>query len=347
MALNKRYERNGLGLPELNKEQSALKRKVDKKIKNGDYNFEILNSCPLCKSEKSENLSEKDRYGFETNIVICKKCGLIYTNPRFDQSSYSKFYDSEYRGIYSTSTIANKDFWENQKKQGRKIFDYISKVKNIKGLKIAEIGVGAGGILKYFQEKDNDVIGVDLGLEYLNYGKDRGLDLIHGDIDELLNNKIKVDVLIYSHVFEHILDLGQELKKIKKVLKKDGLLYIEVPGVKNLDRSYEMDFLKSLQNAHTYYFTLNSLKNVLSLEGFSLVDGDEFVHSIFKFNNCTVDIDNEYSSTVAYLKKKEVRRRKIYPNKYVFLLRIRKHMILILKKLNLYKPLKSIYVRLK
>ena len=260
MVLNKRYAKNNLGLLKLSKGQFELKRSVEEKIKKGVYVFEKLKYCPLCKHKDFEILSEKDRYGFDLDTVICKRCGLIYTNPRFNQKTYANFYNSEYRGLYLDSITPKKDFWESQRKQGKKIFNYLQNIMKIEGLVVAEVGVGAGGIMQYFKENGNKIVGVDFGGEYIKLGKSKGLNLMKGDIDELIKNKIKVDVLIYSHVFEHILDLAKELDKIKKVLKKDGLLYIEVPGVRNLDKGCDMDFLKTIQNAHVYYFTLSTFR---------------------------------------------------------------------------------------
>ncbi|MDA3781230.1 MAG: class I SAM-dependent methyltransferase [Bacteroidales bacterium] len=343
MALNKRYEKGRAGIEKLNEFQKNLKKTVELKIRNGEYSFEELMSCPSCRGKKFETLSEVDRYGFEISTVICMECGLIFANPRFNQESYIKFYDSEYRCLYSSSAMATEVFWANQKKQGKKIFDYLSKIREIKNLDIAEIGVGAGGILKYFQEKENNVAGVDFGQEYLSYGKKNGLNLIQGGIDELAKKKLKFDLVIYSHVFEHILDLEKELKSVKKILRKDGILYIEVPGVKNLDRSYEMDFLKSLQNAHVYYFTLNSLKNILSRNGFSLIRGDEFVHAAFKISECKGEKIPEYDSTVNYLNKKEIQRKKVFPNYYVFKTRIKERLAVLLKAIGVYNLLYNFY----
>ena len=213
----------------------------------------------------------------------------------------------------------------------------------IEGLVVAEVGVGAGGIMQYFKENGNKIVGVDFGGEYIKLGKSKGLNLMKGDIDELIKNKIKVDVLIYSHVFEHILDLAKELDKIKKVLKKDGLLYIEVPGVRNLDKGCDMDFLKTIQNAHVYYFTLSTLTSFLSSKGFGLLKGNENIQSVFRIGEPEENEVSDYNSVISYLKDKERQRKKFYPNMPIFLSRIKNSICLILMKLKLYKPIRYSY----
>lgn len=37
-------------------------------------------------------------------------------------------------------------------------------------------------------------------------------------------------MIIMNHVFEHILDIDDELKKIQGIIKPDAYIYISVPG---------------------------------------------------------------------------------------------------------------------
>ena len=126
MLISKRFDFNQLPSIILTKEQLDSKREVEKKIKNKKYIFEYFTSCPICNSKSFEILSKKDRYGFKLNTYICKTCGIILTNPHFNFESYSKFYDSEYRSLYSSSKKPTNMFWEAQKKQGKRIWKTLS-----------------------------------------------------------------------------------------------------------------------------------------------------------------------------------------------------------------------------
>ena len=97
-----------------------------------------------------------------------------------------------------------------------------------------EIGAGMGGILSGMREVEPHatVKGIDLGSEYIEQGKIRGIQLEVGNsASEAMINPKKYDLIILSHVLEHFLDLDSELNNISLLLKEDGIVYIEVPGL--------------------------------------------------------------------------------------------------------------------
>lgn len=314
--ISNRFKDDGKEVLSLNEVQRLIRDNVKKELEKGIYSCESV-KC-ICGSEDFETLAEKDRYGLPVSTVICKKCGLIITNPRMTQESYNAFYDTEYRKLYVGKERPTEEFFNEQFKRGLIINDYlkVNGVKNIK--KVLEIGTGAGGILKAFKDDGDEVLGVDLGKEYIKFGKTKGIKLINCEAGELLKDyEGKFDLIILSHVMEHFLDINRELNIIKRLLKKNGVLYIEVPGVFNMHYSYDCDFLKSLQNAHTYYFTLETLKQIMELNGFLYLNGDESIKSMFKVSEDKIDkkIMNFYEEIKEYLMDLETNREE-YIEKY-------------------------------
>jgi len=282
----------------LNKLQKKTKKTIENKIKKGNYKF-ILTKCPICKSFNFEKLSEKDRYGLFMPVVICKKCGLVQTNPHMTEDSYSNFYQKEYRDLYNPTNSINNLF-EDQYQRGKKIFEYLG-LKEFKNKNVLEIGCGAGGILKAFKEKGLTIKGFDLDKRYLQFGIKKGLNLNYGKLDDILEKNYAPDIIIYSHVLEHVLDPIKELKKIQKLMHKETLLYIEVPGLKNIASAYNKDFLQYLQNAHTYHFTKQTLKNCANSSGLTQIKSDECIRSIFKKGKKESQAMNDYRLTKKYL----------------------------------------------
>jgi len=311
----KRLKNNGIPEMKLNRLQLDMKKQIESNIKENIYVFENI-KCPICEIDHSEQLGEKDRYGLFYSTVICKDCGLIYTTPRMTQSSYNKFYNTEYRKLYGGTDKANELFFNRQQVKGKKIYDFLlsNGLINSDKLFVLEVGCGAGGILNYFKSKGNIIKGIDLGEEYVNYGKEKyQLDLASGTL-ESLTLKRKPDLIIYSHVMEHILDLESELKLIRSYVHKDTIIYIEVPGVKEIHNNYKMNIVMYFQNAHVYHFTLTTLKNLMSKNGFKFLKGNEFIMSAFKLDDgeSKFVINNDFNSVSAYIDRIE-KRKKFYP----------------------------------
>lgn len=97
--LSLRYDNDGKAQLKLNELQLRMKQQVEKKVKDGTYEFEEV-PCPVCDGHSFEFLAKKDRYGLYMPVVICRDCGLIQTNPRMNQIAYNEFYNAEYRKLY-------------------------------------------------------------------------------------------------------------------------------------------------------------------------------------------------------------------------------------------------------
>ncbi len=126
------------------------------------------------------------------------------------------------------------------------------------------MGCGAGGVLLPFARAGCRVAGFDLGSEYLEIGRREGLDLLHGDARTLLRERGGgADLVIVRHVLEHFLDIPGEVAALADLLQPGGVLWVEVPGVMAIGEQYGGDFLRFLQNAHTYHFTAHTLAYAL------------------------------------------------------------------------------------
>jgi 2-polyprenyl-3-methyl-5-hydroxy-6-metoxy-1,4-benzoquinol methylase len=345
--LSKRFKYNGKSVLKLNEIQIRMKDQIEKKIGKGIYSFEEVPCC-ICSGKNFDILAEKDRYGLYTSIVICRNCGLIQANPRMRQKSYNQFYNIEYRKLYVGKETPTEYFFRNQYYRGKRIYHYLENNlgTSLTNLRILEVGSGAGGILYYFKEMGNEVCGCDLGSEYIEFGKEKyGLNLFIGTIDDIKESQ-NFNIVIYSHVLEHIPNPISELNKLKSFIDKNSYIYIELPGVKYLTNSYNMNFLRQIQNAHVYYFTLTTLENVLGQVGYDLVSGNEIINSIFKLSSKNNgNYRSDYDTTISFLRKMEFYR--FLPTLYNFKRLVIPGIISFLKHIGLYNMAKRIYHKFK
>lgn len=276
--ISKFFEHNGKPKLRLSTEQLIARKKILDNINLGKYVYEH-STCPICELNTSNILLTTDKYGIETHIHECVNCALVYNKLRFDKETLFDIYKNHYRRIEkppentSAEQLFELGYWK-----GNNIYNIISKHVN-KGL-VVEIGCGSGGILKFFKEKGYEVIGYDLDEKYLNYGRNLGLDLKSGEFD-FDNFGKEISVIILEQCLEHIIDINHFLSGLSKVCGKNTIVYIGVPGIRNIHANYFGNVLEYFAFYHLYHFDKNSLTKIMKKHSFSPFYIDDLICSVF------------------------------------------------------------------
>jgi 2-polyprenyl-3-methyl-5-hydroxy-6-metoxy-1,4-benzoquinol methylase len=296
----------------MNKVSLSTKVKLINAIERGDIVLLNREFC-LCGSHKKSKIASIDRFGLNFSSYICTDCGVIFTNPYISKNSLPLYYNEYYHPLHFGTAEPIENLFS--KGQGAKIFNFVKAYLKSSSIKIFELGAGCGTNLEEFvnvAKKNNfDVVcyGSEYNKDYVEYGNKKGLKLTSNSIEEYANNtKNRFDLIILSHVFEHLTDPFDTLNNIKKISHKGTMLYIEVPGVLDLKTRYvyNCDFLKYLTHAHTFNYSLSSLKASLNQCGFELIHGNEKVESIFRLNrnennSFNIKDNNNYTEILSYL----------------------------------------------
>lgn len=336
--LGKRYQYDGKPNFGLNETQAGKKAQFESKFNSGLYQVESP-ACAVCDGSMLEPVAEKDAYGLSTAVKICRACGLIQTNPRLTAASYQSFYNEEYQSLIQGSEDINEKQFSSQRLRGREILRYLQKANVMPRANsdplVLEVGCNSGGILQYFREQGWRAKGIDLSEKAITYGQQHHrLDLTVGRLKDLRTEKF--DLIIYSHSLEHILCPNEELMHVKARLKDTGILYVQVPGLKSLRKSYGMDFLTFIQCAHVYHFSLRTLRNLVTKNGYEFIAGDETINAVFRpapNHRSKPDFISDYSDSLQYLRRAETLRR-FTPS--------RANLISMLKAIGIYRVLKGI-----
>jgi len=267
-------------------------------------------SCYVCSNEKLKVISEIDRYGFYYPTAICENCGNVQQSEYYTKEVLADFYSNVYRKIYGSQRP--QDFFNDQKKgKGIEIFNFIKSV--IKPKRVLEVGCGAGGILSVFCDNGCEVIGLDFDDDYLNVARKNGITTITGSLDKL-GSKDKYDLIILSHVLEHIIEPAEFLGTLIEHLEDTGVIYIEVPSLNNVSEGgYKYDLLRYWQNAHSIHFTVATLNLLCKKVGLQNIKQTNFIHSCWKKIKLAEEISQKdmtetLSDTLKLLNKIETRR---------------------------------------
>lgn len=241
-------------------------------------------NCDFCESNDYELLYDKGRYNMSINNVICKKCGLVYINPRKSEKEIEKYYKSKYREIYSNTNKVTPKSLEDCEQRAIQHIDYLREYL-FDEIKILDIGCSAGNFLKLVKEnyKHCDLNGIEANTNFSKYGRDvYNLNIFNGMLGKYKTKK-KFDLIYMSHILEHFESPSNALLKVNSLLNENGYLFIEVPTI--LYPYISLDFF--FQDAHLFTFSPITLQNYLIKQDFSIIKMEQvgwFLRCIAKKN---------------------------------------------------------------
>ena len=102
------------------------------------------------------------------------------------------------------------------------------------------------------------------------------LSLVADDVEEFLSRThIKqYDVVIFAHCLEHLDNPVEVMRKIRHAIKSDGILYLEVPMLKNY-----VTWSDALYLTHKSNFTEEALRYLTETCGFEVLETRYLRHS--------------------------------------------------------------------
>ena len=236
--------------------------------------------CQLCGDREFRLVALTDRHGLPVRTLLCTNCALVQTSPVLGREDYKDYYATVYRRLYDPAGRPTDEFFDDQRRRGRALASQLLRGGVRPPATVVEVGVGAGGVLQGFLDNGFVGSGCDYGEDFLTYGCDRGLDLRLGGIETFASQT--ADVVVYSHVLEHVYDLRHELEQIRRVLRPGGHLVVEVPGLFAVHRTYGADLRDYLQSAHLYYFSRRTLRHFLCLSGFTERRSNYLIQGVFR-----------------------------------------------------------------
>lgn len=282
LPLGSRYVDGASPVVTVDDEQRQIIDDINEKIESGVYDFETTD-CGLCGATSFLEVARRDRYGIHHPVQICRECGLIQATPRMTEETVGTFYNTEYRELY-TGDNWQEELFESQYENAEALHQFLS--NTVEELPthgtVLDVGCGVGGMLEYFEDQGWDAVGCDLDSRAVEFGRERGIRLFECSPAGLSLDETP-DVVVLSHVVEHFSNPVESLTAVRELCGEDTIVYVEVPGVKQLSpfrQYYHSDFLQQLQNAHTYYFTSRTLRNLELLAGFDRTYGDEWCRSV-------------------------------------------------------------------
>lgn len=196
----------------------------------------------------------------ELSLIGCRRCGMMIYAPRPTDADIA----TKYRFLHDALDDATPSKGEDADRTRQRASRLFSLVRPhlahpVDRLRVLDFGGGDGRLMRRF---------VDGGAtcELIDYSNRPipGVAKI-GDDHEALTPGLAYDVIICSHVVEHLASPIDVLSRLRTHLAPDGVMYVEVPM-----EVYRELPIKSDPVTHVNFFTPESLRTLLSTSGFGV-----------------------------------------------------------------------------
>ena len=236
---------------------------------SGSAAFACSIPCNLCGSTDVEQVRSKDRHGHPLRSVICRRCGLVWTDPRPTPDQLREFYAREYRldykGTYQPTLT-------HVYRSGKVALERIDRLRPLlePGLRLLDVGAGSGEVVYMLRAMGCDASGLEPNEGYALYASTvLGAPVTHAFYQDAAVAPGSLDAVTMFHTLEHLDSPFDVMRRAREWLAPDGILLAEVPNVEAVCQQPYQQF----HRGHLYHFNLAALEAMGRRAGYA-VAGD-------------------------------------------------------------------------
>ena len=226
------------------------------------------------------------------SVRHCRSCDLLFVFPQPDGDTLHNQFQSDY---FSHNGSAGRRLELEFEVWRKPTVTRIARL--IHGLKpsgtLLDVGCASGEMLQHFREAKWELYGVEPSAMAFARARERFADnprvhLFNCYLHEVSTEPKSVDVVTVLESLYYMPDPRRELSYVARTLKDDGFLAIAVPGYayQRLRYSGVISYLLygsrcSLTASHLFYFSKNSMTELLKSQGFRIIDTVQLGSSLY------------------------------------------------------------------
>ena len=238
--------------------------------------------CNLCGGSVFKPALDCESFSF----VRCISCGLVQRSPQPLKEEIISRYSSVYGKDYLTYELSNEEsFLRLQqlalndagfKKIGKKLFlragASCAEHKRCEEDKpsILDIGCATGALPAFLRGQGWRVTGVEISPSADYAVKERALDVRKIPLEENNFPGESFNVILASHLIEHLNNPMAFLSETRRVLKNNGYIFISTPNISGFQAKLFGSRWRSAIFDHLYLFSKSTLSMMIKNAGFKI-----------------------------------------------------------------------------
>jgi 2-polyprenyl-3-methyl-5-hydroxy-6-metoxy-1,4-benzoquinol methylase len=229
--------------------------------------------CNLCGASNEVVVGTRDRDGLPLRTVLCRTCGLVWTNPRPSAADMNAYYETTYRSDYKGQSAPPL------RKIVRGFLGAAERRAMLRALleaphegvpaRMLDVGCGAGELVYLLRRDGVDASGLDPGIEFAEFARTvLRVPVQAAAVDAATVAAASQDLATMFHALEHVPDPRAVLTTVRGWIRRGGHLVVEVPNIAARVQAPSHQY----HYAHLYHFTGSTLGALGAAAGLRLID---------------------------------------------------------------------------
>lgn len=230
--------------------------------------------CPVCGAHQAGVLhaqrfvlADDKKLTDSYRVVVCAVCGAAFADTPVTQQEYDELYTR--RSRYAAGPAAHARAGDRDIGRFRDMAAQIVEVVPDRSAAILDIGCANGQMLAALCEQGyTQLAGADPSPACVQEaGGIPGVRAFVGSLFDMPADAGPYDVVILSHVLEHVRDVRPALARVQAMMTNGALIYVEVPDASRY-AAYAWSPFQDFNSEHINHFSPRSLDNLLRASGF-------------------------------------------------------------------------------
>lgn len=197
----------------------------------------------------------------------CDRCGFVFAAPTLDPSAGELYPEEWAREVMNpTFYYADGEFRPRNVRRMHQLLDRLEPYRRLN--RLLDVGCSAAFFLRAARDRGWQVRGVEVSAFGAEYSRaELGIDVFHGTLQEAGFAGGEFDVVVSSHVIEHVADPRGLVREMARVTRPGGAVVVTAPTQLS-SPGYKLFGLTSGEAPprHVSFFSPRTLARVLSWE---------------------------------------------------------------------------------